>query len=260
MTISGTAWERYIASLRKINDAAANRVLKRLEELGGDLANMSRVTREAFIDWAYTQVQIYGSGAAELACEAFDAAAELSNIYLPAAEPAALASYGEVAKAVNGTLKTGNPDIVADAVARMVKLAAVDTTMNNAIRASGSGAQWAWIPHGETCAFCIMLASRGWQRPSKKALKGGHAEHIHANCDCTYAVRFDSKSKVEGYDPDRYLDMYENADGSRWQDKLNSMRRDFYGANSEEINEQKRSAYAKRIERNSSAAEETNAK
>ncbi|MCD8354908.1 MAG: polymorphic toxin type 50 domain-containing protein [Clostridiales bacterium] len=60
---------------------------------------------------------------------------------------------------------------------------------------------------------------------SKKALKNGHAEHIHANCDCQYAVRFDGKSTVEGYDPDEYLEMYENAEGSTTQEKLNSMRR-----------------------------------
>ena len=34
------------------------------------------------------------------------------------------------------------------------------------------------------------------------------------------------------------------------------MRREFYNENKEIINEQKRSAYAKRMERNSSAAEE----
>jgi hypothetical protein len=36
------------------------------------------------------------------------------------------------------------------------------------------------------------------------------------------------------------------------------MRREFYAENKEIINEQKRTAYAKRTERNSSAAEEIN--
>ena len=125
--------------------------------------------------------------------------------------------------------------------------------MQNAIR---DGAEWAWIPVGDTCAFCLMLASNGWQRASKAALAGGHAEHIHANCDCTYAVRFDRKSGVQGYDPDKYKKMYDEADGSNWHQKLNSMRRDIYDENAEEINEQKRDAYEKRKERESSAAEE----
>lgn len=161
-----------------------------------------------------------------------------------------------MAKTIVGTAKTNNEEIISSAIGRLVKQTGVDTTMQNALR---DGAEWAWIPHGETCAFCIMLASNGWQRASRKALKNGHAEHIHANCDCTYAVRFDSSSNVAGYDPDKYFEMYSNADGHRAKDKLNSMRREFYAENSEEINAQKRDNYEKRKERESSAAEEANA-
>ncbi len=60
----------------------------------------------------------------------------------------------------------------------------------------------------DICAFCITLASRGWQRASEAALRGGHAEHIHANCDCEYAIRFDGYSTVAGYDPEKYLRQY----------------------------------------------------
>ena len=52
--------------------------------------------------------------------------------------------------------------------------------------------------------------------------------------------------------------MYNNAEGSIYQDKLNSMRREFYAENKEIINEQKRSAYEKRKELNNSEAEEIN--
>ena len=186
-------------------------------------------------------------------CEMYDAAAIASGAALVVAEPAPTATYAEVAKAINGTLKTGNAEIVSASVGRMVKMAGVDTTMKNALR---DGAEWAWIPVGDTCAFCITLASRGWQRASKKAIKGGHAEHIHANCDCTYAIRFDSSTTVEGYTPDRYLRMYEGADGSTPNERINAMRRDAYAQNRELINEQKRSAYAKRKERESSESEE----
>jgi hypothetical protein len=133
-----------------------------------------------------------------------------------------------VAKAINGTAKLGNIGTMASSVGRMVKMTGVDTTMQNAIR---DGAEWAWIPHGDTCAFCITLASRGWQRASKKALKNGHAEHIHANCDCTYAVRFDGKTDVAGYDPDKYKRMYYDAEGNTPKERINSMRREFYKQN-----------------------------
>ena len=250
MTISKKSWDRYIAALRRINDKATESMLYYIQEYG------MPQTQEELSEFIYTAFNLstkYGEAASALACEMYDAAAIASGVVLPAAEPAPTATYAEVAKAVNGTLKTGNAEIVSASVGRMVKMAGVDTTMKNALR---DGAEWAWIPVGDTCAFCITLASRGWQRASKKAIKGGHAEHIHANCDCTYSIRFDSTSNVEGYTPDRYLRMYENADGSTPNERINAMRRDAYAQNRELINEQKRSAYAKRKERESSKSEE----
>ena len=93
----------------------------------------------------------------------------------------------------------------------------------------------------DICAFCITLASRGWQRASEAALRGGHAEHIHANCDCEYAIRFDRYSTVAGYDPEKYLRQYRGT-GSDVQ----AMRRMDYAKNRERINAQKRAAYTAR--------------
>lgn len=123
-------------------------------------------------------------------------------------------------------------------VSRLVKQAGADTTLKNAIR---DGAEWAWVPHGDTCPFCITLASNGWQRASKKALKGDHAQHIHAHCDCEYVIRFDSSTTVAGYDPDKYLAQYQAAGGD-----INAMRRAQYARDRDAINAQKRAAYAAR--------------
>lgn len=243
MTITKKSWDRYIAALRRINDKATESMLYYIQEFG------MPQTQEELSEFIYTAFNLstkYGEAASALACEMYDAAAIASGVALPAAEPAPTATYAEVAKAVNGTLKTGNANIVSSAVGRLVKMTGVDTTMKNALR---DGAEWAWIPQGDTCPFCIMLASRGWQRASKKAIKHGHAEHIHANCDCTYAIRFDGRSNVQGYAPERYERMYYGADGKTPREKLNSMRRDYYADHKDEINEQKREAYAERKER-----------
>jgi hypothetical protein len=186
----------------------------------------------------------------------YDSMVELAGVALPAAEPAATATFAEVAKTINGIRKYSDDlGMIAAGVGRLVKMAGVDTTMQNALR---DGAEWAWIPHGDTCAFCLTLASRGWEDASEAMLLRGHAEHIHANCDCTYAVRFDPYTSVEGYDPEKYYEMYRDAPGYDSQDKINAMRRAFYKENSEKINEQKRIAYAKRKERESSKSEEYN--
>ena len=250
MRISQRAWTQYITALRKINDAAYKAMKIYLDAHGLPSEDWEE---DALIDIATAVARKYGAASATLSAEFYDKIGRLAGRTLPAALPAEPATVHEVAKAVVGTAKTGNPDIVAGAVSRLVKQQGVDTTMQNAIR---DGAEWAWVPQGETCAFCITLASRGWQRASRDALRGGHAEHIHANCDCTYSVRFDSTSSVAGYDPEKYREMYYDAEGSKPKDKINSMRRELYAKNREEILAQKADAYEKRKELNSSSAEE----
>lgn len=258
------AWMWYIDNLRIVNNKASSLVQKYLQKNG---VPQTRAEMNELIDYAYSVASKYGEAAATLAAEMYDKIAKISNVAVPSAVPASVPEVNEVAKAVVGTCKTGNEEIISSAVGRLVKQTGVDTTMQNALR---DGAEWAWIPHGDTCAFCIALASRGWQRASTKAIKNGHAEHIHANCDCTYAVRFDSETEVEGYNNGRrYLDLYDSAvkyeddDGeisvniwAKSKDKINALRREFYAENKEKINEQKRDAYAKRKERESSEAEE----
>lgn len=253
MRISNTAWNKYIRVLSKLDaDASADmvRYLQGLKEKG----ITGSVATPMIIEHAYALATKYGEGAAAASCEMYDAIAILSDASVPPAEPAATATYGETAKTINGArLFSLKDEVTGSAVGRLVKQAGVDTTMQNALR---DGAEWAWIPSGDTCAFCLTLASRGWQKASKNAIKNGHAEHIHNNCDCTYAIRFNSGTEVAGYDPEKYADMYYDAEGNTPKERINYMRRQFYQENKDEINAQKRDAYAKRIELNSSAAEE----
>lgn len=256
--ITRKEWNNYIALLRRLDDRASAEMLAMITPLkaryDAGLISSSEF-RQTLIEYAYALATKYGEGAGALACEMYDAIAAIQGVIVSPAVPAPTATIEEVAIAVNGTLKTGNENVVAQSIGRLVKMAGVDTMQQNAIR---DGAYWAWIPSGDTCAFCITLASNGWQKASRNALKNGHAEHVHANCDCTYAVRFNDSLDFEGYEPERYLDMYYDADGDTPQKRINALRREFYAKNKEDINEQKRSAYAKKIERNSSAAEEFN--
>ena len=191
---------------------------------------------DALIAYAHALVTKYGEGSAELACQMYDALAAAAKAGVPAAEPAQTAAYSEVARMVQAT-KQSLPQMQRG-VSRLVKRAGADTTLKNALR---DGAEWAWVPQGDTCAFCLTLASRGWQKASQAAIKGGHAEHIHANCDCEYAIRFDGRSAVAGYDPDEYLRRYRAAGSD-----VNALRRVEYAKNRERINAQKRAAYALR--------------
>ena len=254
MNISKKEWNNYIKKLSAINKKAASLIEAYVDKHGLDDVN-------GLIDYSNRVVMQYGNASAAMNALMYDTMAELEGIALPAAELAPLPEYGDVAKAVQGTLKTSrNIGEIAGAVSRLVKLTGQDTMLRNGIR---DRAQFAWIPSGDTCAFCITLGSRGWQDISEKALKNGHAEHIHSNCDCAYMVRHSEKVNIKGYDPDKYLKMYEegadvpyeNEDNSHpakgetpSTKQINGMRRKQYAENKEQINKQKREAYGERVE------------
>ena len=247
MIIPKKDWLSYINRLSKLNSEAANAV-KQYVEAGG----WSEI--DDIVAYAYGVEKYYGEGAAALAAEMFDAVAEASGVYAEPAIMAETASYGDVAKTVQGVLKTSqNVNELAGAVSRLVKKAGADTTIQNVNRYNRkhgkkkhTGAQFAWVPHGDTCSYCLMLASNGWQNQTVGG--SNHAEHIHSNCDCNYSVRFDNHSGVAGYNPEYYKEMYDNADGRTWKEKLNSMRRENYERNKDKINAQKREAYELRQE------------
>lgn len=242
MYISDNAWNKYISLLRRVNEKASSEMF---EYLATHEWWTSRKAKEAAMDFAFGLATKYGEAAGAAASEFYDHVADewAGHVTAPAV-PAKTATYGEVAKAFNGTAKTLNHKMMSDAIGRLVKMAGVDTTMQNALR---DGAEWAWIPRGDTCMFCLTLASRGWQEASAKAIRNGHAEHIHANCDCTYAVRFGPDQNVEGYDPKAYRELYYSAEGNTPEEKINSMRRMKYGMDKDRINAQKRAAYARRM-------------
>lgn len=228
MTVTLNEWTKYRDLLAKLSNKAAEEFRDAVWGANGRWAGvgLANIHRDELIEFAYGLVTKYGEGTAALACEYYDALAELSGMNLAPAIPAETATIGEVGKALNGSMKfSESQEYLSGVVGRLVKQAGQDTTLQNALR---DGAQFAWIPKGETCAFCLTLASRGWQYASKKAIKGGHAEHIHSNCDCAYSIRFRETDRVEGYDPDKYLSMYRHADGRTPQDKINAMRREAY--------------------------------
>lgn len=81
--------------------------------------------------------------------------------------------------------------------------------------------KYARVPYGgETCGFCIMLASRGAVYRDEEA-----ASHAHANCDCRVVPDFGGG--IEGYDPDAYYDMYQHPEKyPELRDARNARRRE----------------------------------
>lgn len=265
MRISRKSWTEFKNALAKINEKAANEMAAWLERNGG----YDAIDRELVLDMAYAIATKYGEASSTLSALYYDAIADLEKALVPPAEVAETASYSTVAKSVQGAAKTSTDSkYLGGVVGRLSKQAGQDTTLQNAKR---DNAQVMWMTVGDTCAYCLSLSAMGWVNASREMIEGGHAKHIHANCDCFYAVKFNSNTVYDGYSSeDNYKKIYQLAvnqgvinDGDklpveRLLDKniLNATRREAYDINSKEINAQKRSAYAKRMERESSEAEE----
>lgn len=231
MQISANDWQKYVSKLSAINTKAGELLQAYIDKHGlNDI--------ESVITYAHALVTKYGEAGSELACQMYDVLAEAQGAYVNPAEPATIANRHEVAGAL---LKTQGTLNMIPAIERLVKTAASDTMLKNAKR---DNAEWAWVSHGDTCAFCMHLSSLGWMPASKAILRGEHAEHIHANCDCEFAIRFDGKSNVEGYDPHKFKLIYESADGKTSLDKLNVIRRLNYPQIKEERNSRRRELYA----------------
>ena len=252
MTISKKIWKRYIDGLDKVSSKAKALILEYLASNPIETED----DRAALIDYAYKVSSKYGEAAAEFACQFYDAVSELEEAYVDPAEPAEPPSIDEVAKTVNGTLKYVMAlEVTSAAIGRLVKRTGQDTTLKNAIR---DGAFYAWIPSGDTCAFCLSIAAEGWKKATAKALAGGHAEHIHGNCNCAYSIKHDKDTQYSSYDPSEYQEIMSQAEGSTQEEKLNSIRRMFYDENSAKIRAQKKNAYETHKELESSEAEEIN--
>lgn len=257
MRIKQSEWNKYISSLRKLSDKAVADFTNYTLERGG----YANIDRDELINYAYALTTKYGEASAALSAEVYDSIALAQKVRVPAAIPAEPPGYGEVAKTVDGIIKnTGSEAILNQSVGLLVKDAGQKTTIQNARR---DNAEIAFYCSGDTCAYCIALAAQGWEKASASALDlDGQPAHLHANCNCTYAVRFNKDLRYDGYNPGEYKKMYYDADTGKAhptaKDRINAMRREFYQENKEEINEQKREAYAKRQELNSPEAEETN--
>lgn len=93
---------------------------------------------------------------------------------------------------------------VADVVDVLTKASYRRTVQHTAQR---SGMAWARIPSGPTtCAFCLMLASRGAVYGS--AAKAGDGHKYHGHCDCQVVLVRDERDLPEGFDLEGMRDLY----------------------------------------------------
>lgn len=111
---------------------------------------------------------------------------------------------------VNGDVDAFNGK-VSDLTAYYVKREAFQNMLKNCKK---NGVRYARVPSGlETCAFCFMLASRGFVYWGEEEA-GGYGHSYHSHCDCIIVPGFSKDSgvnpdaQIEGYKPSELYDRY----------------------------------------------------
>lgn len=172
--------------------AAADELVEIMELYCGTSAEASAELAAAF----YNGMSVLQTGAA------FEAVPVSAHV----PEATEKATRGIFQEAVDGNI----PGMTTQLLMRLdyeAKRAAGQTVLDNVARDSRKP-RYARIPSGgETCDFCIMLASRGFVYRS--AASAGELNHYHANCRCRIVPGFDG-AEVEGYDPDYWYQLYKD--------------------------------------------------
>lgn len=190
-----------------------------------DMSDME-TAHDLMLEYAQGLIEQYGGAASLNAAEFFEKQTGIANAITEDALD--LKSIDEsirysIAKARAAALETGPYDAVSKNISRQTKNYAHRTMIGNAKK---HHVMFARVPMGaHTCAFCTMLASRGFVYYSRQA--AGELMQYHNDCDCQIVAGVDS---VEGYDPDSLYEDYKNArnnaDGTTQKDILAQMRKD----------------------------------
>lgn len=198
-----------VTAYRRAQQAVSAEAKDRLASFwaGLDVWEIDQV-RNALEDYFPAIVAEYGDGTATLAAEWFEQqTAERAVLADPVPEDVANA---RMRWAIGGILTAGPSQAISTlnvVLDEYVKQPGRDTIANSAARA---GIGWARVPSGaETCAFCLMLASRGAVYSS--AQTAGEGGTYHGDCDCVATPIRSPEDLPEGYDPDALDAIYVDA-------------------------------------------------
>lgn len=257
------SWDNYLDSRNAVERRAAYNLTHILQNL--DFVSMSEAEITATVNRIYGQIyEVFGDASEMVAREWLDAVAEKQAAHMQRVKPLEpqpdaqeLAQKMErraqrTRSATSDFAATlhdrGKDAAIEEAAARIA--ADVKADGNDALLEDGRtrGYEFAWVPRGDTCAFCIALAANGWTATKKDI--DSFKQHVHTHCDCELAARpIGSSQNPPGYDPDYYAHIYESANGGKGSstDKINAIRRAQYAEDGDRIRQQHRDAYSRRM-------------
>ena len=259
MQISASRLAEYTAALNAQQQAAFNfmqTALRSFYQLNGGMID-AETMREFAMQTLTTCVQTFGDRAATIACSAYDLTMEELGISVQPSDVYNPVSVNSTGRQVDYLMRQLTPDTFDSFAQKLaarayenVGRAANKTTIHNAERDYSKGVRYARVPTGkETCGFCLMLASRGFDYTSRKAAgdMGFAFNRFHDRCDCR-VVAGDDFTTVEGYDPDWLYDVYLDA---RSTIDPASIRREMAGLPAQIVNKKITDEICKEINRRS---------
>lgn len=200
--------DRYARAANTISDQAVNDLNKVLDLVAGLPVEEARDELLAILP---DLVDYYGDTLAVVAAEWYEQIREDPSKF------STVLADAYPTEQVQGTvqyagkfLAAGDEDaareLLAGAMQRWIMYSGRETVARN-VALDPSKPRFARVPVGETCAWCDMLASRGWVYHSKETagINGGY----HDRCNCQIVPSWESgEAHLEGYDPDDLYDKY----------------------------------------------------
>lgn len=207
--IPGAALDYLTSQVNALSADAQAKILRVLESIDWSRGNIAEC-RSAVTDAIAAVMPGYTDASAQAGADLYDAVRSAATGEALGAR--ALSGYdseamdGAVRAFVQGIVDDGdveefNRNIIAR-IGRDIRRSANVSIARNALR-DPLKPKFARIPRGgDTCSFCLMLASRGFAYTSPEA-----AEHCHPDCDCRVIQGYKGMT-VEGYDPDALYSDY----------------------------------------------------
>ncbi len=205
--------DEYAAQLNALSKASQQLVLNALENAEWDTVAQLREIMAVVMDQVcFDAVDAARIVAADMYDDVRKAAVGKKLGYMPQLHYDPNKVYGAVKACIQSVVKTGDTrqfgQKLADRVDYEIKNSAAASAAQFA-RMDPLKPRWARVPTGrETCAKCIMLASRGFVYHSAEA-----ASHFHQHCDCRVVQGYDGMA-VEGYDPDALYRVWKRLEGA----------------------------------------------
>lgn len=203
---------RLVRGQRRIADYAADDLRRLFASF--DLSSPDRV-RDALLEVVPQLVQEYGDLAAVVAAEWYEEVRDAPGTFQArlgrsAAEEAVVGNVRYAARHLYTDDPAATIDVLHGAMQRHIAYSGRDTIARSA-GADPARPRYARVPAGgRTCAFCEMVASRGFVYASAK--HAGEFEKYHDDCNCQIVPSWDAeRAHIEGYDPDAMYARYKAA-------------------------------------------------